>query len=76
MFNDLLNWDLEKVKRFIEFLSLKKGNIVFSSEINNELQHANAVIDPSSIKMDSDLNNIFDEIIADLNRAKYLLELN
>ena len=35
MFNDLLNWDLEKVKRFIEFLSFKKGNIVFSSEINN-----------------------------------------
>ena len=33
-------------------------------------------LDYFSDQMDSDLNNIFDEIIADVNRAKYLLELN
>ena len=35
MFNNLMNWDLRKVKKFIEYLSDKKGEIVFSSEINN-----------------------------------------
>tara|TARA_B100000029_G_scaffold484346_1_gene536436 strand:+ start:996 stop:2009 length:1014 start_codon:yes stop_codon:yes gene_type:complete len=37
MFNDLMNWDLNKVKKFIEFISKKKGNVIFSSEINNKL---------------------------------------
>ncbi len=37
MFNDLLNWDFAKVKKFIEFLSFKKGNLVFSSELNYKL---------------------------------------
>ena len=36
MFNDLLKWDFIKVKKFIEFLSSVKGNIVFSSELNNK----------------------------------------
>lgn len=35
MFADLLNWDFNKVEKFIEYLSSKKGNIIFSSEINN-----------------------------------------
>lgn len=35
MFKELLEWDLNTVKKFIEFLSSKKGNIIFSSEINN-----------------------------------------
>ena len=36
MFDELLNWNLNKVKNFIEFLSQKKGYIIFSSEINNK----------------------------------------
>tara|TARA_B100000965_G_scaffold35489_1_gene26248 strand:- start:486 stop:1499 length:1014 start_codon:yes stop_codon:yes gene_type:complete len=37
MFNDLMDWNFDDVKKFIEFLSEKKGNIIFSSEINNNL---------------------------------------
>ncbi len=36
IFNDLLNWDLDKVKTLIKFLSNKKGSLIFSSELNNK----------------------------------------
>ena len=36
MFSELLGWDMYKVKEFIEYLYLKKKNIIFSSEINNK----------------------------------------
>ncbi len=35
LFKELLNWDLNKVKDLIEYLLLKKGKVIFSSEINN-----------------------------------------
>ncbi len=37
MFKELLEWDFLKVKKFIEFLYEKKGSVIFSSEINNQL---------------------------------------
>ena len=33
----ILEWEFLKVKKFIEFLYGKKGVILFSSEINNQL---------------------------------------
>ncbi len=36
LFKNLLKWDLDKVDQFIDFLSKKHENIVFTSELNND----------------------------------------
>ncbi len=35
MFKELLEWDYQNVKKFIEYLAFKKGSVIFSSEIGN-----------------------------------------
>ena len=57
MFNDLLKWDLNKVKSFIEFLSVKKGNIIFSSEINNKISDEYFSKHFNSYDFNNDLSN-------------------
>ena len=59
LFRNLLGWDLEKINLFLEFLSKRYENVLFSSELNNNKVNSFFSNKFNTFNFDNKKSNIF-----------------